>query len=208
GGELPALVEARPGNRGCGLQHGGGRGHIRLRAGVWEEVREGSTEERLRTLDGERPGDVDPLAPAVIPAPRVALGVLVRQDAPHGLHDGGAGVVLRGDELDLLDLPPTLVLDRRVDLGIDAFHVTHVPLLIPRERSATMGSPLSSSAICSRRRACRPPCARAPRYASTMLFASDSPRTRSPSVSRFTSTCSTASRADHSFSTTAARTPG
>src|SRR5438309_773685 len=38
-----------------------------------------------------------------------------------------------------------------------------------------------------------------------MLFASDSPITRSPSVKRFTSTCSTPSRADHSFSTTAGR---
>src|SRR6185436_16712042 len=141
----------------------------------------------------ERLGNVDPFASAVVALPRIPLGVLVGEHAAHGLHDGGARVVLGGDELDLLDLASPLALDRRVDLWIVALEIAHT--------FASMAS------ICFRLRSCRPPWTFAPRYASTMLFASSDPITRSPMVTRFRSRCSTESRADHSLSRTLARTP-
>src|SRR5438105_7702903 len=193
--EVAALVQGHSEHDVARLEDRGVRRHVGLRAGVRLHVRVLRAEERLRALDGEGLGDVDPLAAAVVALARIALGVLVREDAAHGVQDRLAGVVLRRDELDLLHLTASLVLDRLEDLGVDAFDLAHFTFTFSR------------SSTCLRRRSCRPPCGCAPRYASTIAFASSTPRTRSPSVSRFTSTCSTPSRADHSFSTTAARTP-
>src|SRR5260370_25533715 len=96
---------------------------------------------------------------------------------------GLARVVLGGDELDLLDLPFALALDGRVDLGVDALDLAHAFALT-----------FSRSSICLRRRSCRSPPVSwtfAPRYASTIDFASSIPMTSAPRVRRFTFTCST-----------------
>ena len=47
---------------------------------------------------------IDELIPSVVPRPRVALGVLVGHDGPDGLHDGGGDKVLRGNELQALEM--------------------------------------------------------------------------------------------------------
>src|SRR5207302_7796633 len=113
-----ALVESEAEHGVSGLEDRRVRGHVRLRPRVRLHVRVRRTEERLRALDRERLGDVDPLAPAVVATAGIALRVLVREDTARRLHDGGARVVLGGDELDLLDLPAPLALDGVIDLGI------------------------------------------------------------------------------------------
>src|SRR5258708_2072396 len=179
-----------------GLGHGGARGHIRRGRGVRLHVGVLRAEERLRALDRERLGDAHPLAAAVVAPARIPLGVLVGEHAADRVHHRLARVVLRRDQLDLVDLAPSLVLDRIEDLGVDPLQLAHMALTFSR------------SSICFRRRSCLPPWTCASRNASTTDFASSIPMTRSPSVSRFRPTCSTPSRADHSLSTTAARTPG
>ena len=72
-----------------------------VRAGVGLHVRVVGAEQRLGAIDRELLGDVDELAPAVVAAARVALGVLVvHRRADRGQH-GRARVVLRGDEAQL-----------------------------------------------------------------------------------------------------------
>ena len=70
-------------------------------------------------LLGEHLGDVDELAAAVVALARQALGVLVRQPAALGLHDGRRDVVLAGDELDVVVLAAALALHRLPQLGVD-----------------------------------------------------------------------------------------
>src|SRR5438445_123427 len=101
---MAALVERETEHGVARLEDRGVRGHVRLRAGVRLDVRVGRAEERLRAVDRELLGDVDPLAASVIAATGVALGVFVREDAAHRLHHRRTRVVLRRDELDLLDL--------------------------------------------------------------------------------------------------------
>ena len=74
---------------------------------------------RERPLLGERLGDVDELAAAVVALAGQALGVLVREPAALGLHHGGGGVVLAGDQLDLVVLAAALALHRRPELGVE-----------------------------------------------------------------------------------------
>ena len=51
---------------------------------------------------------IHPLAAAIIPLPRVALRIFIGKVAPHGLHNGLRNEVFRGDQLDILPLPPQL----------------------------------------------------------------------------------------------------
>ena len=126
---MPTLIKGESQHGIAGLQDRGICRHVRLGAGVRLDVGVCGSEERLRPLDRERFRDVDPLAPAVVAAARIPLGIFVRQHAADGFHDGGAGVVLGSDELDLLDLTAPLVLDRGVDLGIGLFDMAHLTLL-------------------------------------------------------------------------------
>ena len=151
--EVATLVEREPQHGVAGLQDRGVRGHVGLRARVRLHVRVRGSEQRLRALDRERFRDVDPLAAAVVTPPGIALGVLVGEDAADGLHHGGAGVVLRRDELDLLDLPASLAFDGGIDLRVDSFQCVHRPRPIPLTPSAVTGALISSFAICPRRRA-------------------------------------------------------
>ena len=68
--------------------------HVRLRAGMRLHVGVVGAEERLRARDGQRLGDVDELAAAVIPLARVAFGVLVGEHRAGGLENRAAHEVL------------------------------------------------------------------------------------------------------------------
>jgi hypothetical protein len=65
----------------------------------------------LHALDRQRLGDVDELAAAVVALARVAFGVLVGEHAALRLEHARAGVVLRGDQLDVVLLAAALVGD-------------------------------------------------------------------------------------------------
>ncbi len=79
-------------------------GRIGLRAGVRLHVDVGGAEQLLGAIDGQLLGDIDELAAAVVALARIPFGVLVGQHRALGFQDPGAGVVLRGDELDMVFL--------------------------------------------------------------------------------------------------------
>ena len=86
---------------------------MRLHVGVL------GAEERLRPLNGERFGYVDEFAAAVVPAPGVALRVLVGEYRPERLEHRGADEVLRGDQLQTGVLAVDFVAHGAGDLGVD-----------------------------------------------------------------------------------------
>jgi len=95
--------------------------HVRLRARVRLNVRVLGAEELFRARNRERLGDVDELAPAVVPTARISLGVLVRENRPRRLQDGTADEVLRRDQLEPVVLTVHLIPDCLRDLRIGVF---------------------------------------------------------------------------------------
>jgi hypothetical protein len=78
-------------------------------------------EQLLDAVDGQLLDHVDVLAAAVVALAGVALGVLVGQLRALCRHDGGRGVVLAGDQLDVLFLALVLGLDGGPHLGVGLF---------------------------------------------------------------------------------------
>ena len=91
---------------------------VHLAAGIRLDVGEAGAEQLLGALDGERLGDVDELAAAVVALARIALGVLVGHHRALRLEHRPGDDVLRGDQLDLVLLAAELLGDRVGDLGI------------------------------------------------------------------------------------------
>ena len=94
-------------------------GGVRLGAGVRLHVGVVGAEQRLRAIDRELLDDVDVLAAAVVALAGIALGVLVREDAPLRLEDRGGHEVLAGDHLQRALLAFELTADRLGHLGVD-----------------------------------------------------------------------------------------
>ena len=86
---------------------------MRLHVGVL------GAEQLLGAVDRQLLDVVDDHVPAVVALARVALGVLVRQDAPLHRHDGWTGVVFRGDELHVLFLAAFFAADGYRELGVE-----------------------------------------------------------------------------------------
>src|SRR5918996_13331 len=153
--QVTAVVEAHGEDRVARLEAREVDGHVRLRAGVRLDVRVLGVEERRGAVDGELLDLVGHLAAAVVAPARIALGVLVRRDAPDRLQHGRPGEVLGGDQLDLpalaLELAPDQRDDVRVDVGepraaqlLEGLHGDrHTPATLLREpgrASAVVGS--------------------------------------------------------------------
>ena len=100
------------------LQHGHEDRHVRLRAGVRLHVGVVGAEDALRTVDRETLGDVDELAAAVVAPAGIAFGVLVGEHRTRRFAHRAAGVVLRGDQFEVLALTPLLARDGGGDLGV------------------------------------------------------------------------------------------
>ena len=79
---------------------------------MWLHVRVGGAEQFLQALAGQVLGLIDEFATTVVAFRRVAFRILVGQNGPLRLHHPRAGIVLRGDQLDVLFLPHALCLDR------------------------------------------------------------------------------------------------
>ena len=67
------------------------------------------SEELLGAADGQDFCFVYVLAAPVPPLARVALGILVGENAALNFHNGRAGEVFAGDELDVLELAQTFM---------------------------------------------------------------------------------------------------
>ena len=93
-------------------------GLVHLRAGVGLHVGEVGAEQLLGALDGERFGDVDVLAAAIVALAGIALGVLVGHDRALRLEHGAGDDVLGRDQLDLVLLAAEFLADGVGDLGI------------------------------------------------------------------------------------------
>ena len=130
-------------------------GHVRLRAGMRLHVRVLRAEERLRAVDRELLELVHDLAAAVVATARVALGVLVRRDAPDRLEHRRPREVLGRDQLDLAALPLELLLEQRGNFGIDVCEARRAELLERQRGHGHRGGCYSA------RRAVRPRAARA-----------------------------------------------
>jgi len=117
-GEVAAFGQAHAHDGVAGLQQGEEDALVGLAAGVGLHVGEVGSVELLEPVDGELLGNVDELAAAVITLAGVALGVLVGELGALGLHHRRRRIVLRGNELDVLFLPPVLRLDRAPELRV------------------------------------------------------------------------------------------
>ena len=97
--QVPAVGQVETEDRVTRLEQGGHRGGIGLCPRVRLHVGEPGPEQRLDPVDRELLDHVDVLAAAVVAAPGIALGVLVGQHRPLGLHHRHRREVLRGDHL-------------------------------------------------------------------------------------------------------------
>ena len=119
-GQVAAVGQVHAQDPVARLEHAEVGGHVGLGAAVGLDVDVlGAREQGEGALLGERLGDVDELAAAVVALARQALGVLVGQPAALGLHDRRRDVVLAGDELDVVVLAAALALHRLPQLGVD-----------------------------------------------------------------------------------------
>ena len=113
-----------------------GRTRVRLHVGVVH------AEQGRGPVPGDRLDLVDELLALVVPAARVALGVLIGQHAARGLEHGHRHVVLGRDQPGLLVLPAGLVLDEPGDLrvrALDGRDGRDVHVRPPRPRGYTPG---------------------------------------------------------------------
>ena len=117
-GQVAAVGEVQPQDGVAGLdeRHHGGR--VGLGPRVRLHVGSLGTEQVLHPVDGELLDHVDVLAAAVVAPPGVALGVLVGEDGPLGLHHGERGEVLARDHLERAPLSGQLRVQRGSDLGV------------------------------------------------------------------------------------------
>ena len=86
------------------------------------------TEQLLGPVDGQLLDHINVLATAVVTLARITFGVLVGQAAALGFHHPLAGVVFRGDQLDVVLLTAFLGVD-----GAEQFVVVALNLVILAE---------------------------------------------------------------------------
>ena len=114
------------------LQSGEIDGRVGLGAGVGLDVGVLGAEDLLEPVSGEVFGHVDELAAAVIAMGRIAFGIFIRQHAAHRLHDGGAGVVFRGDHFQPVALPADFAGDGGPNFRVLSFDVVHLGCVLMR----------------------------------------------------------------------------
>jgi hypothetical protein len=118
-GEVAAHRKGHPHDRVARLEEREVDREVRRRAGIGLDVGVLDAEEPPRALAGQRLEAIDDLLALVVALAGVALGVLVREHAPHRLEHGRRHVVLGGDEADRRRLALELVCDQPGDGGID-----------------------------------------------------------------------------------------
>src|SRR5262245_31345650 len=197
---MPAVGEAHPEQRAAGLGDGeigrevGRRARVRLHVGVV------GLEQPPDALERQILRHVHELAAAVVALAREPLRVLVVHHRAQRLQHRVAGEVLRGDQLQRLDLAAALVGDGLEDLGIAITQLGHGAYRFWRWVD-------SYSVILASRATCRPPSNGVSSQMRIQRTASSCGLVRPPRASTLESLCSRVKRAVSSLVTTAARTP-
>ena len=124
-GEVTALIQAHAEYGVAGVQQREVNRGIGLRPGVGLNVGVSRAKQLLGPLDRQGFGDVDELAAAVIALAGVTLGVLVGKHRTLGFENPRTGVVLRGNQLDMVFLTSSLRGDGLGKLGVETvnFHL-------------------------------------------------------------------------------------
>ena len=110
-GQVPAVGQRHAQDGVARLQQRQVHGLVGLRARMRLDVCIIRSEQLLHALDRQRLGHVHVLAAAVVALARITFRVLVGEHAALRLEHARAGVVLGGDQLDMVLLPAALVLD-------------------------------------------------------------------------------------------------
>ncbi len=118
-GQVAAFGQAHAHDGVARLEHGEVHALVGLRARVGLHVGGFGAEQLLDAVNGQLLDHVDVLATAVVALAGIALGVLVGQLRTLGGHHGRRGVVLGGDQLDVVFLALVFLLDGGKDLGVD-----------------------------------------------------------------------------------------
>ncbi|MCY1438595.1 hypothetical protein D9M71_548010 [compost metagenome] len=111
-GQVAAVGQAHAEDGVAGIQQRQVDRRVGRGAGVRLDVGVVGAEQLLGAIDGQLLDLVDVLAAAVVALGRITLGVLVGQPAALCLHDALAGVVLRGDQFEVVFLTGILGLHR------------------------------------------------------------------------------------------------
>ena len=123
--EVAAVCQVEPHEGVARLQAGEEDRHVGLGARVGLYVGVLRAVELADALDGQRLDLVHHLAAAVVAGGGIALGILVREDRAHGLHDLVADEVLRCDEFDAMRLTAALGGDQIENPGV-SFHIVGI----------------------------------------------------------------------------------
>ena len=117
--QVAAVSEGHAQHRVAGLERRHEDGHVGLGARVRLNVGMIGAENLLGAIDRQALGEVDVLAAAVVAASRIAFGVLIGHHRGRRFAHRPAGVVLGGDQFEILALAALLEMDRGGDLRID-----------------------------------------------------------------------------------------
>ena len=115
------MRQLQPHQRVAGQHHCHVRGEVRLRSTVRLDIGVVGIEQLEGPIDCQLLDFVHYLAPAVIPPPRIALGVFVGELRSHGFENRTRYEILRGDEFEPVLLPGYLSTDQSMDTGIRLF---------------------------------------------------------------------------------------
>ena len=119
--QMAAVREGHAEDSVAGLEHRRIHREIGLRSGMRLHVRVLGIEQFLGTIDRELLGNVNVLATAVIALAGIAFSVFVRQNRTLRREHARTCVVLGCDQLDMVFLTLSFVLDRRPQFRIEAF---------------------------------------------------------------------------------------
>jgi hypothetical protein len=116
--QVSARCEVEAHEHVAGLEERQEYGLVGLRAGRRLDVGKAAAEQLLGAFDGQRFGDIDEVAAAVVALAGIAFGVFVGEYRTGGFKHGSADDVFRGDQLDLVLLAAEFLGDAVIELGV------------------------------------------------------------------------------------------
>ena len=145
-GQVTALGQVHAHHRVTGVDQCQEDRRVGLGARMGLHVSVVAIEQGLDPLDGQPLGHIDVFAAAVIALAGVAFGVLVGEHRALGFHHQRAGIVFRGDQLDMVFLAMLFVVNRFIQLRVESIEgqrrVVHVQSVLGQEfkRRVTAGA--------------------------------------------------------------------